>query len=168
MSTILKLIYAFLNFFPDSNARINLQQKFFRLSVAKMLMRSCGGNVNIGRYIRADWSHISIGENSGIGNYAKIEGAIIGSNVLMGESCSIYRRNHAFASKSTPIINQGYIDKPLVEIGDDVWIGDRVMIMAGVKISNGAVIAAGSVVTKDVDSFTVVAGVPAKVISKRI
>ena len=50
----------------------------------------------------------------------------------------------------------------VVRVGSDVWIGARVMIMAGVTIGNGAVIAAGSIVTKDVDDFSIVAGVPAR------
>jgi len=52
-------------------------------------------------------------------------------------------------------------------IGNDVWIGDRVIIKGGVKIGDGAVVGAGSVVTKDVDSYTIVAGNPAKPVKKR-
>ena len=54
-----------------------------------------------------------------------------------------------------------------VDIGSDVWIGDRVMIMDGVKIGNGSVIGAGSIVTKDVDDYAIVAGIPAKKIKYR-
>lgn len=50
----------------------------------------------------------------------------------------------------------------VARLGSDVWIGARAMIIAGVKIGNGAVIAAGSIVTKDVDDFSIVAGVPAR------
>lgn len=50
----------------------------------------------------------------------------------------------------------------IVEIGSDVWIGARVIIVGGVKIGHGAVIAAGSIVTKDVEAYSIVAGVPAK------
>lgn len=49
-----------------------------------------------------------------------------------------------------------------VEIGSDVWIGARVIIVGGVRIGHGAVIAAGSVVTKDVEDYSIVGGVPAK------
>ena len=49
-----------------------------------------------------------------------------------------------------------------VEIGSDVWIGARVVIVGGVRIGNGAVIATGSVVTKDVEDYSIVGGVPAK------
>jgi len=53
------------------------------------------------------------------------------------------------------------------QIGNDVWIGMDSTIMAGLKIGDGAIIAAKSVVTKDVESYTIVAGNPAKVIRKR-
>lgn len=54
-----------------------------------------------------------------------------------------------------------------VEIGNDVWIGENVLIKGGVRIGNGAVIGMGAVVTKDVEPFSIVGGVPAKTIRKR-
>lgn len=54
-----------------------------------------------------------------------------------------------------------------VTIGNDVWIGHGVTIMPGVTIGDGAAIGSGAVVTKDVDAFTIVAGVPAKPLRKR-
>ena len=58
-------------------------------------------------------------------------------------------------------------NKPLLEVGNDVWIGDSAIIMDGISIGDGAIIAAGAVVTKDVAPYTVVGGVPAKEIRKR-
>ncbi len=55
-----------------------------------------------------------------------------------------------------------------IEIGHDVWIGQGVLIMPSVKkIGTGAIIAGGAVVTKDVEPYTIVAGVPAKILNKR-
>lgn len=54
-----------------------------------------------------------------------------------------------------------------VVIGNDVWIGSNVTMIAGVKIGDGAVVAAGAVVTKDIEPYTIVAGVPAKKIGQR-
>jgi acetyltransferase-like isoleucine patch superfamily enzyme len=63
-----------------------------------------------------------------------------------------------------------YVDdekKFVVEIGNDVWLANNVMIPDGVKIGDGAILGAGSVVTKNVEPYTIVAGVPAKLIRKR-
>ena len=54
-----------------------------------------------------------------------------------------------------------------ITIGNDVWIGNNVTILSGVTIGDGAVIAAGAVVTKDVDPYTIVGGVPARRIKRR-
>lgn len=54
-----------------------------------------------------------------------------------------------------------------VLIGNDVWIGHGAVIMASIKIGNGAVIGSGAVVTKDVEPYTVVAGVPSHKIKDR-
>lgn len=56
---------------------------------------------------------------------------------------------------------------PLTTIGNDVWIGNNVVIKYGVKIGDGAIIAAGAVVTKDVEPYSIVGGVPAKFIKHR-
>ena len=55
--------------------------------------------------------------------------------------------------------------KPII-IEDDVWMATRTMVLKGVTIGKGAVVAAGAVVTKDVEPYTMVAGVPAKFIRK--
>jgi len=54
-----------------------------------------------------------------------------------------------------------------VIIGNDVWIGHGVIVLPGVTVGDGAVLAAGAVVTKDVPPYTIVGGVPAKVIRAR-
>ena len=57
--------------------------------------------------------------------------------------------------------------KTTVYIGNDVWIGYNVTLIGGIQIGDGAIIAAGAVVTKDVEPYTIVGGVPAKPIKKR-
>lgn len=84
-----------------------------------------------------------------------------GSNVSIGPEATVLTLGHD--PQSTDFANKGGD----VVIGDRVWIGYRAIIMPGVNIGEGAVVAAGSVVTKDVEPFTIVAGIPAKTISQR-
>lgn len=83
----------------------------------------------------------------------------MGEHVFIGENVIIRDSDEHYIDSSKPK------SKP-IKIGDNVWIGTGAMILKGVTIGNGAVIAAGSVVTKDVEEYTLVAGVPA-VMKKR-
>ncbi|WP_027399167.1 CatB-related O-acetyltransferase [Anaerovorax odorimutans] len=64
-------------------------------------------------------------------------------------------------------VTQAWDNKGDIIIGNDVWIGYEAVIMSGVHIGNGAIIGARAVVTKDVEPYTIVGGVPAKPIKKR-
>lgn len=79
--------------------------------------------------------------------------------------------NFSFYLGSVPLYNAyKYVDKKqcyLAEVGNDVWIGSHALIMDGVKIGDGAIIAAGAVVTKNIEPYAIVGGVPAKLIKKR-
>jgi serine acetyltransferase len=55
----------------------------------------------------------------------------------------------------------------IIRIGNDVWIGNNVTILGGVSVGNGAIIGAGAVVTKNVEPYSIVGGVPAKVLKYR-
>ena len=64
-------------------------------------------------------------------------------------------------------VNESWENRGDIIIGNDVWIGYEAMIMAGVKIGNGARIATRAVVTRDVNPYEIVGGIPAKLIKKR-
>jgi acetyltransferase-like isoleucine patch superfamily enzyme len=91
---------------------------------------------------------------------------IIGDNVLVGSGVHVYVSNHKYSDTSTPIYQQGHEPPKQVVLNKNCWIGANAIILPGVEIGQGAVVAAGSVVTKSVDSFCVVAGIPAKVIKR--
>lgn len=78
----------------------------------------------------------------------------------------ILSTNHIIPQGRARIFESGHRKEP-VSIGSDVWIGASSTILAGVTIGDGAVIAAGSVVTKDVEPYSIVAGVPARQIKRR-
>lgn len=126
--------------------------------------------------------------NSEINSFSYLGKNCIIQNTTIGKFCSIANDvsiglgNHPVDYFSTsPLLYRRHntfkinlIEKDLkfeeylpVFIGNDVWIGSRAIILNGVTIGNGCVIAANSVVTKDVEPYSVVGGVPAKFIKYR-
>lgn len=93
-------------------------------------------------------------------------GVTIGDRVLIGYRTCIISGNHVIPPIPGRIFDAGHVGRP-VTIENDVWVGCNCTILGGVTIGEGAVIGAGSVVTKDVPSFAIAAGVPAKVIRQR-
>lgn len=91
---------------------------------------------------------------------------VIGDRVLIGYRTVILSANHVVPKSPERIFGAGHDKKP-VRIEADAWIGACCVILPGVTIGEGAVVAAGSVVTKDVAPFSVVAGVPARIIRMR-
>jgi maltose O-acetyltransferase len=100
--------------------------------------------------------------NTGVRFQCPIGGEIsIGRNVLIGPRCQFETLNHTISlTKKGKRPNN---IKPIV-VEDYVWIGARVVILPGVKIGEGSIVAAGAVVTKDVAPYSLVGGVPAKLI----
>jgi acetyltransferase-like isoleucine patch superfamily enzyme len=136
-----------------------------------------GHNVTIGRgtsitctgVIANKGVGLSIGNNSAIGSnsYIGARGELqIGNNVIMGPMVTIFSENHNYENMDTPIRKQGESRKG-ISIKDDCWIGAGSTILDGVTVGQGSVIAAGSVVTRDVEAYSVVAGVPARLIRSR-
>lgn len=122
-------------------------------------------------FISAEDGEIIIGKNFSCNNNlhlnASIQGKIIiGDDVLIGPNCVIRSSDHIHADINIPIKKQGHISEEIF-IGDNVWIGANTTILKGVKIGKGAIIAAGAVVNKNVDSLSIVGGVPIKHIKYR-
>jgi maltose O-acetyltransferase len=89
----------------------------------------------------------------------------IGSECLFGPNVGVYDHDHVFEDLSRPIWEQGFRSAPIM-IGSNVWIGANAVVAGGVTIGDRAVVGANSVVTSDVESRTVVAGVPARVVRR--
>lgn len=139
---------------------------------------SFGNNVRIGAFSRIITattldqvgSHIRIGNNVGIGEFAYLGGAgglEIGDDCIVGQYFSCHPENHVFADPSLPIRLQG-VTRQGIRIGRNCWIGAKVTLLDGVSIGDNCVIAAGAVVTKPMPANSVIGGVPARVIKPTI
>jgi maltose O-acetyltransferase len=167
----LLVYYCFARYIPNlSHVRVGEKCRRF---CCKRIFKKCGSNVNIetNAYFGLGNS-ITIGDNSGIGKRAYIANIggggelTIGRDVMMAPDVVILTKSHSYERTDIPMREQGsYSSKVVIE--DDVWIGIRSIVMPGVKIGKGSIIGAGAVVTKDVPQYTIVGGVPARIIKKR-
>ena len=87
--------------------------------------------------------------------------------LALAPGTTVYSVNHRYHDADRPYQEQGY-EFGTVVIEDDVWVGARSVILAGVRLARGTVVAAGAVVTKDTEPYSVVAGVPARPIGRRV
>lgn len=153
--------------------------RFLYLINVKWRKYSFGINAYIGRNVYM-WAKnsITIGDNFYIGKYSIIECDVeIGNNVLLANRVALigrYDHHYQQIGVATRLANQirdksynwkGLNSKTIIQ--DDVWVGYGSIILSGVNIGQGSIIAAGSVVTKDVDSFSIYGGVPAKKMGDR-
>lgn len=109
-------------------------------------------------------NNITIGEDTIVGDHVFLDGRAklsIGDHTDIASYVMIYNSEHDLSKEDFSATVEP------VEIEDYVFIGPRVIILPGVKVGRGAVVAAGAVVTKDVPEFSIVGGVPAKVIGER-
>tara|TARA_Y100001978_G_scaffold198059_1_gene209883 strand:+ start:1703 stop:2293 length:591 start_codon:yes stop_codon:yes gene_type:complete len=119
----------------------------------------------------SEFSKVKIGSNESFNSNVMVNARgkgqiIIGDNVLIGPNVVLRTSNHTFKCLKEPIINQG-MDEGEIVIEDNVWIGSNCVILPNCTIGEGSIIAAGAVVTNDVQPFSIVGGVPARLIKKR-
>jgi acetyltransferase-like isoleucine patch superfamily enzyme len=105
-----------------------------------------------------------IGRGSGIVGHFSIE---IGNDVWTGHNVYITDQNHGYEDVTRPISQQSQPERA-VKIGDGSWLGYGSVVLPGVTIGEHCVIGANSVVTRDVPSFSVAVGVPARVIKQYV
>ncbi len=91
---------------------------------------------------------------------------VVGHHTAIGPGTVVRAANHRFSRRDMPIMQQGHEPGTII-IESDVWIGANCVITPDVRIGCGAVVGAGAVVTRNVAPFTIVGGVPARVIGRR-
>jgi acetyltransferase-like isoleucine patch superfamily enzyme len=134
------------------------------VTILRNTVIECTGNIkNMG-------VGLVIGDDVGIAQncFIQVRGKVtIGSHVMFGPNVSIFSENHGFTNLETPMISQPTIRGEVI-IEDDVWLGTRSVILSGIRIGKGSIIAAGALVNRDVPPYSIVAGVPGKVIKSRL
>ncbi len=166
-----------------------------RIRYADHVRLARGAYIDEGAYLHAMPSGIEIGENSYVMHHAELHvfnfrnlphagikigknclisefnvlrgqgGITIGDNVYTSPFVQMVAVNHVYADRDLPIISQGITAQGIV-VEDNCWIGSGAVILDGVRIGRGAVVAAGAVVSKNVPPYTIVAGIPAKVVKE--
>ena len=150
---------------------MNIRAELRRLKMAFLRFRYRAFNSHPTTYL-APGSKIhpslTMGPFGYIGPGAEIPpGVYIGKYVMIGHSLLITGNDHNYDCPGKAVIFSGRPEPRCCIIEDDVWIGSRVTIMRSVTIARGAIVAAGAVVTKDIQPYSSVGGVPAREIRKR-
>ena len=140
-------------FLKNGRIKVILREKSFIYE--DVIIQGCG-TLTLGK---RSW----IGYRSVIGVNESIE---IGNDVMIAYNVNIIDTNHDFSRTDIPMMTQGIVTKP-IRIEDDVWIGSKAVILSGVTIGKGSIIAAGTVVTKSVPPYSVVGGVPSRILYSR-
>jgi len=133
-----------------------------------------GKNVSIGRHTTIMGSGslsllgkgLIVGDNVGLGThgfYGTSGGLFIGSNTIIGNYVSFHPQNHIYKNFPKLIRHQGVTEKGIT-IGENCWLGAKVTVLDGCDIGHSCIIGAGSVVLGKFPPYSVIAGVPAKLI----
>ncbi|NQT22022.1 MAG: acyltransferase [Candidatus Omnitrophica bacterium] len=151
---------SFFNLWPGCEI---LEPRNITLGKDALLMSGCRLNANDNGTIKiGDRARVNTNVYVGASNGGTI---IFGNDVSVGPNVVMRASNHRKASKNAPVSSQGHEHGTIV-LEDDVWVGANSVILPNVRIGKGAVIAAGAVVNRDIPSYALAAGVPAKVVKE--
>ncbi|MDP6501980.1 MAG: acyltransferase [Planctomycetota bacterium] len=123
--------------------------------------------INNFAWLRSWGDGIRMGAHCTLNQYSMIQGSVaLGDGVRIGAHSLFVGTEHIKSRTDIPIYQQG-TEWQGISVGSDVYMGSNVTVLDGVTIGEGCVLAAGAVINKDVPPFSIVGGVPAKVIKER-
>ena len=170
MKSFLRLCYLIFNLIYRGT------YKYILMPFKKSMLKQCGKHVYIGQGCDLTFKNVSVGNHVSINKNCmfmctKAE-IIIGDHVMFGPHVFMITGGHRtdiqgrFMDEISNDEKRPIDDQDIILEGDN-WIGANSIILKGVTIGKGAVVAAGAIVTKDVEPYTIVGGIPARVIKKR-
>ena len=140
------------------------------VQLSRSIIFGKGTTVRAYAFLLTSGGKIQLGRDCTIAQFSilatKNKDILIGDCARIGPHVNIVASNYIYEKRDIPILEQGISEKG-IRIGTDVWIGAGATILDGVTLGDGAVVAAGAVVNKDVPPYTVVGGIPAKVLAER-
>jgi len=179
ISEIIKNIY-YKTYEVKSLIDLQIKNKTCKFYKGSNISNTIFGNYNV-IFSNVLMDNCKLGDHSYIQKNSSIFNAEIGKFCSIASNVSIGPGIHktdgisthpVFYLSNTPLVKK-YSNRDVFEsskrtvIGHDVWIGEKSIVLDGVEIGTGAIIAAGSVVTKNVDPYAIVGGVPAKLLKFR-
>jgi acetyltransferase-like isoleucine patch superfamily enzyme len=170
MRYILRVVFLFVDMINRGT------YKYFVMPFKKSMLKKCGKKVYIGKGSDFTYQNISIGNNVSINKDCMFmctrSEIIIGDHVMFGPHVFMITGSHRtdvegkFMDQITNEEKRSSDDRCIILEGDN-WIGANSIILKGVTIGRGAVVAAGAVVNKDVEPYSIVGGVPARILKYR-
>lgn len=158
----------FVNPFIHKRGKKSCIRRCTRLDVVPWNKFSLGNDSTIEDFtaVNNGVGDVIIGDRTRIGLSNTIIGPVyIGDDVRLAQNVVLSGLNHNYQEVDSPIHVQG-ISTEFIRIEDESWLGANVVVVSGVTIGKHSIVAAGSVVTKNVPSYSVVAGNPARVLKK--
>jgi acetyltransferase-like isoleucine patch superfamily enzyme len=158
-----KLIQGFKSFFSDL-----IKYRLVKMGFSNHYIWKLDGPLDR-LIINDDSEHVNVKRCSGYvntlfnTNSGKIE---IGQGVLFGHNCMVLTGKHEYLSGDSAALRGDVSQGRDIIIGDGVWIASGAIILGGVTIGSHSIVMAGAVVTKSIEPYSVVAGIPARVVKK--
>tara|TARA_R110001583_G_scaffold62493_2_gene183721 strand:- start:7302 stop:7841 length:540 start_codon:yes stop_codon:yes gene_type:complete len=166
---VIVVYYVFLQFLPMKPFPFYSVGYYLRRIAARALFKHTGKEIVVkSRCYFGDGSRLSVGDFSQLSQGGRFNGTIsIGEYVLMGPDVIMMATSHEYEEIDIPIMLQGEAEEREIRVGDGVWLGARSIILPGVCIGDHSIVASGSVVTRSFGPYSIIGGVPARLIKIR-
>ncbi len=167
----LKLViyYLFIQYLPHSRliGISNVMRLWYVAKVLKVMPFDKNSKFEFGIYL-SNAKNLKIGKHVRINENVFLQGSIqIGDYAMLAPNVSIYSKTHNYHDIHTPMVKSGESETKTVIIEEDVWIGINAVILPGITIGKGSIIGANAVVTKNVAPYSIMGGIPAKLLRER-
>jgi len=164
------IYYLFVQYLPHSRliSLSNTIRLWYMAKILKVIQFDKNSKFESGIYI-SDARNLEIGKHVRINENVFLQGSItIGDFVMIAPNVSIYTKTHRYGDINTPMVLSGESETKTVTIENDVWLGLNAVVLPGITVGKGSIIGANSVVTKNVEPYSIIGGVPAHLIRKRV